>query len=231
MKASKTRNGPEIKNKGTAQANLAFEQAKKMMEVKKEAEKFRVGSSVRLLERKVLAYQTYIALVSMICMVLSIAAQEITFFGTYSNQFGGQWFDLEEYELPEHALEIHADPKNVTIMKFMISFLTSSQIVLMILQFRIINCILDEESELDKTLLEETTGNVEFNDQTAHSSIFRAGSILHESFGSYSLNLRLSKYFLELALSAVHPPPFVKKKFLMMVVGRACIYNMESWVQ
>jgi hypothetical protein len=77
---------------------LEFDQAKKTMEVKMEAEKFRVGSKVRLLERKVLKLQAWIASISMVCICLAVLAQEITFYGTYSNKYGGQWFDVEAGE-------------------------------------------------------------------------------------------------------------------------------------
>ena len=80
---------------------LEFEQAKKTMEVKMEAEKFRVGSKVRLLERKVLKFQMWIAFISVVCIALAILAQEITFYGTYSNRFGGQWFDPVVYVVCE----------------------------------------------------------------------------------------------------------------------------------
>jgi hypothetical protein len=77
---------------------LEFDEAKKTMEVKMEAEKFRVGSKVRLLERKVLKLQTWIASISMLCICLAVLAQEISFFGTYSNKYGGQWFDPQASE-------------------------------------------------------------------------------------------------------------------------------------
>ena len=105
-------------------AILEFEEAKKTMEVKMEAEKFRVGrllrrissyskhriqfryrnsdmfcSKVRLLERKVLNFQWWIAIISGVSIVLAILVQEIEYYGTYSDRFGGQWFDPEPYEV------------------------------------------------------------------------------------------------------------------------------------
>jgi hypothetical protein len=87
---------------------LEFDQAKKTMEVKMEAEKFRVGSKVRLLERKVLKLQAWIAAISMVCICLAVLAQEITFYGTYSNKYGGNWFDTQATESEVHSAQ-HTD--------------------------------------------------------------------------------------------------------------------------
>ena len=56
-------------------------------------------SKVRLLERKVLNFQWWIAIISGVSIVLAILVQEIEYYGTYSDRFGGQWFDPEPYEV------------------------------------------------------------------------------------------------------------------------------------
>ena len=191
------------------------------MAVKNEAEKFRVGTRARKMERKVLILQSVIASISLLCIALSVVAQEISFYGTYSNALGGEWFlQSEQPPIPTSELWSSEDSKFVLTMKFMVSKLTIIQIALMVIQFKIITSIMIEQKQLDSSAQDPSAT---FD---ASTSVFT----LTSSFGYSSSYFLLFQYLLELAICSVHPPPFIKKKFITTIVGREAIYNIESLV-
>ena len=195
-------------------------QAKKTMEVKKESERFRVGGKVRLLERDVFILQGYIAAISMISVVLAILIQEIDFYGTYTSALGGDWFSqVAQPPIPVSELQPGQDPKFITALKFILSKLTIIQLFVMIAQFRVVTKIMIEQKQLDSNPMDST--NLDANTTLV---------TLTSSFGYSSSYFLLLKYCLELAVCAVHPMPFIKKKFVTTIVGRYAIYNLESLV-
>ena len=107
-------------------------------------------------------------------------------------------------------------------MKFSLSALTVVQILLMCIQFNVMSSILREEERLDHNLM-DPGGNDNQQPQLE-------GLSLRLMFGLNSTGFRVIVFVIELLLCLVHPAPFVKKKYLMMLVGRASIYSLESWV-
>ena len=209
----------DMGNRGRNDTYLQYLQAKKTMDVKKEAEKFRVGSKVRLMERDVLILQGYIASISMISIVLAVFVQEISCYGVYSNALGGEWFlEIQETSIPASELIVTADTKTVIMMKFILTKLTIIQLFTMIAQFKVVTSIMIEQKQLDLNLQE----TMDSEDTPVVS--------LTGSFGYSSSYLLLLKYCVELAVCAVHPLPFIKKKFITTIVGREAIYNVESLV-
>jgi hypothetical protein len=197
---------------------MQFLRARKSMEVKKVAEKFRVGSKVRLLERKALTLQNYIASVSMISILLAVLIQEISFYGTYSNEHGGDWFSKKNPpSIPASRMITTEDLPIVTLMKFFLTKLTIVQLFMMSAQFRIITLIMIEQKQLDLNLQE----GMDFDAPVV---------TLTGSFGYSSSYLLLLKFCLELAVCGIHPMPFAKHKFITTIVGRDAIYNVESLV-
>jgi hypothetical protein len=200
---------------------LNFLQAKKTMEVKREAEKFRVGHKVRLLERKALKFQIVITSISMVCIALAVLVQEITFEGTYSNALGGDWFSqMEVLPVTTADLVVTPDTKLVMLMKFILSALTAIQLIIMYIQFKILTSIMMEQKHLDISLL-DAAEQLDGNEAPVLT--------LTSSFGSWSY-LILLKYFIEIVVCAIHPPAFVKDKFVTKIIGRDAIYNLESLV-
>ena len=199
---------------------LKFLQAKKTMEVKREAEKFRIGHKVRLLERKAFRLQILITSISMVCIALAVLVQEITFKGTYSNALGGDWFaQIDPDPVSSSDLAITPDSNSITLMKIVLSALTAIQIVVMYIQFKFLTSIMMEQKHLDVSLLdaEQLDGN--------EAPVLT----LTGSFGSWSY-LILLKYFIEFVVCAIHPAAFVKRKFVTTIIGREAIYNVESLV-
>ena len=197
---------------------IQYLQAKKTMEVKKESEKFRVGGKVKLLERRVFKLQAYIAGISLVSIFLAVLIQEISFYGTYSDALGGDWFtQTSQPPIPISELQPGQDLKYVITMKFVLSKLTLVQLVLMIAQFRIVTNIMIEQKQLDSTSIDSMA--------EAQPVVTLTGS-----FGYSSSYLLLLKYTVELAACAVFPMPFIKKKFITTIVGRSAIYNLESLV-
>jgi hypothetical protein len=184
----------------------------------KEAEKFRVGSEVRLLERRALALEKYIASISLVSILFAILIQEITFNGSYSNEYGGDWFSKKQQApIPASKMIATEDSPIVTMMKFFLTKLTIVQLCMMITQFRIVTRIMIEQKQLDLILQEWTDLDV-------------PRVTLTGSFGYSSSHLLQLKYCIELAVCAIHPMPFVKQKFVTKIVGRDAIYSVESMV-
>jgi hypothetical protein len=201
---------------------LNFLRAKKSMEVKREAEKFRVGNDIRNMERRVLELQVVIAVISMVCICLAVLIQEITFYGSYSNSLGGEWFsEPEQPPIKSSDLESSADPKLVVIMKFILLKLTVIQLLTMYLQFKILNSIMIQQKRLDSSISEQFDQPQEDSEQM----LTLARTFRHSSSYIFLINACV-----ELAICAVHPPPFLKKRFVTTIIGRDAIYNVESLV-
>jgi hypothetical protein len=123
---------------GRSDNYMQYLRARKAMEVRKEAERFRVGSKVRLLERRALALEKYIASISLVSILFAILIQEITFNGSYSNEYGGDWFSKkQQVPIPASKMIATEDSPIVTMMKFFLTKLTIVQLCMMITQFRI----------------------------------------------------------------------------------------------
>jgi hypothetical protein len=202
---------------------LKFLQAKKTMEVKREAEKFRVGHKVRLLERKALKLQIVITSISMVCIALAVLVQEITYEGKYSNALGADWFSqIEMLPITMADLVVTPDTKLVTLMKFILSALTAIQLIIMYIQFKILTSIMMEQKHLDISMTAlDAAEQLDGNEAPVLT--------LTGSFGSWSY-LILLKHFIEIVVCAIHPPAFVKDKFVTKIIGRDAIYNLESLV-
>ena len=123
-------------------------------------------------------------------------------------------------QIPEDALDITPDKPIVKNMKFCLSGFTALQLILMWFQFKIKTAIIREEERLDLNMIERGASDASPLDGTGPQLIF----------GFDMSSFRQCSFVVELLLCAVHPAPYVKKKFLMMVVGRASIYCLESWV-
>ena len=127
---------------------------------------------------------------------------------------------------PDEAIATVPDQRSVMIMKFSISGLTFLQAVLMCIQFRLMSAIFREEEWLDLNLEEQGGSDSPHPNKDALNLTPRPKFAL----GWNAATFRLLKFILELLLCLVHPPPFFKKKIVMLVVGRLCIYSLESWV-
>jgi hypothetical protein len=203
---------------GRSDTYMQYLRAKKTMEVKKEAEKFRVGRKVRMSERKVLTLEKYIATISMISILLAVLIQEISFYGINSNEYGGDWFaQIKTPPITASQMTATADKQIVTLMKYVLTKLTIVQLFMMVAQFRMVTLIMIEQKQLDLNLQE----GMDFDAPMV---------TLTGSFGYSSSYLLLLKYGMELAICAIHPIPLVKKKFITTIVGRQAIYNVESLV-
>ncbi len=192
------------------------------MGVKQAAEKFRVGNRVRLLERKVLKLQKFIAAISMVCMILAVLAQEICYIGTYSNALGGDWFaqTAVQEKITSADLVTVSDSRLVLLIKFVLTKLTVIQLIMMRAQFKLITSIMIEQKQLDVNMLDM---DLDKGEQPPVPTL--AGSLGYSS--SYIV---LFKFCLEFALCAVHPPPFVKKRYVTTIIGRDAVYNLDSLV-
>ncbi len=203
------------------EAYLNFLQAKKTMEVKREAEKFRVGHKVRLLERKAFMLQIVVTAISMVCIVLAVLVQEISFEGTYSNVLGGDWFSqIDPDPVDSSDLGVIPDSKLITLMKFVLSALTAVQLIVMYMQFKLLTSVMVEQKHLDISML-DAAEQLDGNEAPVLTLI--------GSFGSWSY-LILLKYFIEFVVCAIHPAAFIKRKFVTTIIGREAIYNVESLV-
>jgi hypothetical protein len=123
---------------------------------------------------------------------------------------------------PADAMDIVPDKRIVLIMKFSLSALTVVQIVLMCIQFNVMSSILREEERLDQNLMDPGS-----NEQ--HPPL--EGISLRLISGLNQKGFRLIAFAIEVFLCLVHPAPYVKKKYLMLVIGRVSIYSLESWVR
>ncbi len=202
---------------------LNFVRAKKALEVKKEAEKFRIGNKIRNMERKVMLLQIIITTISLVCIMLAVLVQEITFYGSYSNSLGGEWFlQPEQPPIKSSDLEISADTNLVVVMKFVLSKLTTIQLITMCFQFKIYILIMLEQKHLDASILDDAEQREELEEGQMLT--------LARTLGYSSFYTILMRFFAELAICAIHPPPFVKKRFVTTIIGREAIYNFESLV-
>ncbi len=127
-----------------------------------------------------------------------------------------------------HALVVIPDKHIVVIMKFIISALSCLQVVLMCIQFKFISAILREEERLDLNLQER--GGNESLEAKNESLNLTPGPRYCLNLGFNAATLRILVFFVELLLCLIHPAPYIKKKVAMSVVGRMCIYSVESWV-
>jgi hypothetical protein len=133
-----------------------------------------------------------------------------------------------EYQVPEGALEIIPDKNIVVIMKFCLSALSCLQVVLMCFQFKIISAILREEERLDLNL-QERGGNESLETKNVSLDLVQ-GPRFCLKYGFNAATFRILVFVVELMLCLVHPAPYIKRKVAMSVVGRMCIYSIESWV-
>ncbi len=204
---------------------LRFLKAKKSMEVRKDAEKFRVGNKIRDMERLVMNLQIVITTISMLCIVIAVLVQEITFYGSYSNSLGGDWFsDSVNSPINPSDLEVSADPKIVVILKFILSKLTVIQLVTMFFQFKMLILITIQQKRLDSSILDDIEQRYELDADSDQMLT------LARTFRTSSYYIILMRFCAELTICAIHPPPFFKKRFVTKIIGRDAIYNVESLV-
>jgi hypothetical protein len=194
-------------------SRTSFFLAKKAIAIKREAESFKIGNKLRIIEQKCLRLQTWIVVLTTLCIALSIVAQEITFFGYFSNTFGADWFDPNLVQtIKPSDLEIVSDTKLVLGIKFSISIFTCIQLALMIKQDVLISKMQNEQIRVDMSY-----GTYSFEKKDTYSN-------LASTFRT------ILKYALELVICAIHPIPFLKRKYVMTIVGKLAIYNIESLV-
>jgi hypothetical protein len=79
-----------------------------------------------------------------------------------------------------------------------------------------------EQKHLDSSILDDA----EQREELEEARIFT----LARTFGYSSFYIVLMRFFAELAICSIHPPPFVKKRFVTTIIGREAIYNIESLV-
>ena len=156
------------------------------------------------------------------CIILADLAQEIGYIGTYSNAFGGDWFSqILQNPITSSDLVAKPDSKLVLVIKFILSKLTVIQLIMMRAQFKLMTSIMIEQKQLDVNMLAMDPDKYDQPPQVL---------TLTGSLGYSSSSFLLFKFCLEFAICAIHPPPFVKKRFVTTIIGRDAIYNIDSLV-
>jgi hypothetical protein len=88
------------------------------------------------------------------------------------------------------------------------------------------SAILREEERLDLNL----QGGNEILETHNESPNLIQGPKYYLNYGFNAATFRIIFFIVELLLCLIHPAPYVKRKYVMSVVGRICIYSVESWV-
>ncbi len=96
----------------------------------------------------------------------------------------------------------------------------------MCIQFKFMSAILLEEERLDLNL---QGGNESLEAQNESLNLIQ-GPKYYLNYGFNAATLRILVLIVELLLCLIHPAPYIKKKVVMSVVGRTCVYSVESWV-